>query len=435
MSTFDMASLVFVFAAGIGIANERYLKWPRVIALLICALLASLLIMTIGTFFTSSNLKELAQHRIEAAHLPRILLDGLLALLLFAASLHVDLRELRSQAWAVFGLATLGVIVATALLAFGLFATFHLAGIKMPLAWCFVLGAVLAPTDAVAVEGLLRRIRIPTSLRALVTGEALFNDGTAVILFFAALAATQGQAGVVGHGHIVFSLFVEGAAGVVLGILAGYLAQLAMRRIRDENLAVTISLALALSTYRLAVAFGISGPIAVVVSGIVLANQPARSFALANLREKLVAFWSLVDDLLNTLLFILMGFEMLAIDLSPAVILPLLLAIPLAFLARLVSVCALVPLLPRGSQEKSRAIAALSWLGLRGGISIALVLNLPPTPYRAGLSAVCYGVVIFTIVVQGLLTPRVLKALYGGKLEPALSPPGLENAKATRTSR
>ncbi|MBV8768830.1 MAG: cation:proton antiporter, partial [Hyphomicrobiales bacterium] len=214
-----------------------------------------------------------------------------------------------------------------------------------------------------------------------------------------------------------------------------YLAQLAMRRIRDENLAVTISLALALSTYRLAVAFGISGPIAVVVSGIVLANQPARSFALANLREKLVAFWSLVDDLLNTLLFILMGFEMLAIDVSPAVILPLLLAIPLAFLARLVSVCALVPLLPRGSQEKSRAIAALSWLGLRGGISIALVLNLPPTPYRAGLSAVCYGVVIFTIVVQGLLTPRVLKALYGGKLEPALAPPGLEKAKATPTPR
>ncbi|MBV9569256.1 MAG: cation:proton antiporter, partial [Hyphomicrobiales bacterium] len=367
----------------------------------------------------SFNLEELAQHRIEGAHLPRILLDGVLALLLFAASLHVDLRALRSQAWAVFGLATLGVILATVLLAFGIFAAFRLAGTAIPLAWCFVLGAVLAPTDAVAVEGLLRRVQLPASLRALVSGEALFNDGTAVILFFAALAAAGGQTGVVGHGHIALSLFVEGAAGAALGIAAGYLAHLAMRRIQDENLAVTISLALALSTYRLAVAFGVSGPIAVVVSGIVLANQPAESFALPGLRAKLVAFWSLIDDLLNTLLFILMGFEILAIDVSRAVLLPLLVAVPLAFAARLISVCALVPLLPRGSLRRTRAVAALTWLGLRGGISIALVLTLPATPYQAGLSAVCYGVVIFTIVVQGLLTPRVLNSLYGDELEHA----------------
>ncbi|MBV9115461.1 MAG: sodium:proton antiporter [Hyphomicrobiales bacterium] len=429
MSTFDMASLVFVFAAVIGIANERYLRWPRVIALLICALLASLVIMAVGVFVGSINLEELAQHRIEGAHLPRILLDGVLALLLFAASLHVDLRELRSQAWAVFGLATLGVILATVLLAFGIFAAFRLAGTGIPLAWCFVLGAVLAPTDAVAVEGLLRRVQLPGSLRALVSGEALFNDGTAVILFFSALAAAGGQTGVIGHGHIALSLFVEGAAGAALGGAAGFLAYLVMRRVHDENLAVTISLALALSTYRLAVAFGVSGPIAVVVSGIVLANQPAKSFALPKLRAKLVTFWSLVDDLLNTLLFILMGFEILAIDVSRAVILPLLLAVPLAFAARLISVFALVPLLPRGSLQKTRAVAALTWLGLRGGISIALVLTLPPTPYQAALSAVCYGVVIFTIVVQGLLTPRVLQSLYGGKLDHASASPILNETE------
>ncbi len=429
MSTFDMASLVFVFAALIGIVNERYFRWPRVITLLICALAASLVIMAIGRYFTSFNLEQRAENRIEGAHLPRILLDGVLALLLFAASLHVNLRELKSQAWAVFGLATVGVMVATVLLAFGIFGAFRLSGSAIPLAWCFVLGAVLAPTDAVAVEGLLKRVRLPGSLRALVSGEALFNDGTAVILFFAALAAAQGETGVVGHGHIMLSLLVEGAAGAALGVIAGYLAHLAMRRIRDENLVLTISLALALSTYRLAVAFGVSGPIAVVVSGIVLANQPAENFALADLRAKLVAFWSLVDDLLNTWLFILMGFEILTIDASRAVILPLLLAIPLAFAARLISVCALVPLLPRGSPQKMRAIAALTWLGLRGGISIALVLTLPPTPYQAGLSAVCYGVVIFTIVVQGLLTPRVLDALYGVKLGRVSSSPLVNEAE------
>jgi CPA1 family monovalent cation:H+ antiporter len=429
MSTFDVASLVFVFAAIIGIVNERYLKWPRVIALLGCALAASLLIMAIGTFFTAFNLEQRAENRIEGAHLPRILLDGVLALLLFAASLHVDLRELKSQAWAVFGLATIGVMVATVLLALGIFGAFHLSGTVVPLAWCFVLGAVLAPTDAVAVDGLLKRVRIPGPLRALVSGEALFNDGTAVILFFAALAAAQGQTGVVGHGHIILSLLVEGVAGAALGVIAGYVAVLAMGRIGDDNLVLTISLALALSTYRLAVALGVSGPIAVVVSGIVLANQPAENFALADMRAKLVAFWSLVDDLLNTWLFILMGFEILTLDASRRLLLPLLLAIPLAFAARFVSVCALLPLLPRGSPRKSRAIAALTWLGLRGGISIALVLTLPPTPYQAGLSAVCYGVVIFTIIVQGLLTPRVLDALYGEKHARLSSSPILNEAE------
>ncbi len=429
MSTFDMASLVFVFAAIIGIVNERYLKWPRVIALLVCALAVSLLFMVIGTYFTSLNLAQRAENRIEGAHLPRVLLDGVLAFLLFAASLHVDLRELRSQAWAVFGLATIGVMVATVLLAIGIFGAFHLSGTMVPLAWCFVLGAVLAPTDAVAVEGLLQRVRLPNSTKAMVSGEALFNDGTAVILFFAALAAAQGQTGVMGHGHIVLSLLVEGAAGAALGTIAGYVALLAMGRIRDEKLALTISLALALSTYRLAVAFGVSGPIAVVVSGIVLANQPAESFALIDLRSRLVAFWSLIDDLLNTWLFILMGFEILTLDAGRSVILPLLLAIPLALAARLVSVCALVPLLPRGSPRKSRAIAALTWLGLRGGISIALVLTLPPTPYQSALSAVCYAVVIFTIVVQGLLAPRVLDALYGAKHEPVSPSPMLDKAE------
>jgi CPA1 family monovalent cation:H+ antiporter len=422
MSTFDMASLVLVFAAIIGIINERYFRLPRAIALLLFALAASLVIIALGTFFSGFDLRRLAQHRIEGAHLPRILLDGVLALLLFAASLHVDLRELRSEAWAVFGLATVGVMVSTVLLGFGAFAAFRLSGTDMPLTWCFVLGAILAPTDAVAVEGLLRRVHLPASLRSMVSGEALFNDGTAVIVFFAALAATQGQTGVVGHGHIALSLLVEGTAGAALGAAMGYVARLAMRRIEDHNLILTISLALALSTYRLAVAFGVSGPIAVVVCGIVLANQPAEHGVLDGSRAKLVTFWALVDDLLNTLLFLLMGFEILAIDGARAALVPMLVAIPLALAARLVSVCALVPLLPHGLIEKGRAIAALTWLGLRGGISIALVLTLPQTPYRASLSAVCYGVVIFTIVVQGLLTPRVLNLLYEGKSREAILP-------------
>ncbi|SEE08547.1 sodium/proton antiporter, CPA1 family [Rhizobiales bacterium GAS191] len=412
LSTFDLGSIVFLFAATVGFLNDRHFHLPRAIALLIGALLASLVIIVVGALVTPIDIAQLAQRRIEGAHLPRILLDGVLALLLFAASLHVDLRELRSQAWGVFGLATAGVVLATVVFAYGIWAVFKLAGMQVPLAWCFVLGAIVAPTDAVAVEGLLRRVRLPSALKGMISGESLFNDGTAVVLFFAAVAAAEGEVGVAGHGRIALSLLKEGALGGALGVATGYLARQAIRHVKDDNLTLTISVALALSTYRLALALGLSGPIAVVVCGIVLTSRPLETNGRDERRQKLATFWSLVDELLNTLLFLLMGFEILAIDGSLAALVPIIVAIPLALAARLLSVCALMPLLPLGWDEKRRAIAVLTWVGLRGGISVALVLNLPETQYRDALSAVCYGVVIFTIVVQGLLTPWIIGWLY-----------------------
>ena len=412
LSTFDLGSILFLFAATIGFLNDRYFHLPRAIAQLVGALLVSLAIMAVGALFAPFDITELAQRRIEGAELPRILLDGLLALLLFAASFHVDTHKLKSEAWLVFCLATAGVVLATVIFAYGIWGAFRLAGIHMPLAWCFVLGAIVAPTDAVTVEGLLQRVRLPPSLKGMISGESLFNDGTAVVLFFAALAAAEGQVGVAGHGGILLALLKEGALGGALGLVTGYLAWQVMRHVEDDNLTLIISVALALSTYRLAVALGLSGPIAVVTCGIVFSSRPLAT-GVDGRRQKLATFWSLVDELLNTLLFLLMGFEILAIGGIYAAFLPMIAAIPLAFVARLVSVCAFMGVLPRSWPEKRRAIGVLTWVGLRGGISVALVLNLPDTPYRDALSAVCYGVVIFTIVVQGLLTPRVITALYG----------------------
>jgi CPA1 family monovalent cation:H+ antiporter len=417
MSTFDLGALIFLFAATVGYLNDRHFHLPRAIALLLGSLAAAFLIIAVGTLFTPFDIRLLAERRIAGAHLPRILLDGVLALLLFAASLHVDLRELRRQAWAVFGLATAGVIVATILFACGIWGAFRVAGVEMPLVWCFVLGAILAPTDAVAVEALLSKVRIPDALKAIISGESLFNDGTAVVLFFAALAAAEGEAGVAGHGRILLALLREGAAGAALGVATGYLASLAIRRVEDDNLTLTISVALALSTYRLAVALGLSGPIAVVVCGIVLASRRMGTTGHEDRRAKLVNFWSLVDELLNTFLFIILGFELISIAADKFALLPTLIAIPLALAARLLSVCALTPLLPPGWEQKRRAVAVLTWVGLRGGISLALVLNLPDTEYRDLLAAVCYAVVIFSIIVQGLLTPRVIARQYA----PALS--------------
>lgn len=414
MSTFDLAAILLLLAAIIGVVNERTLALPRPVALLLGSLLVSSLIIGADTLFGHGAVRASLRDRIVQAQLPHVLLDGFLALLLFAGSLHVDLRRLRQRAWTILVLATIGVILAAALFAFGLWALLWLVGEPIPLGWCFVLGAILAPTDAVAVEGLLAHIRLPRTLRAIIAGESLFNDGAAVVLFTTALLLVGGRRDVIGHGRLAEAILVEGLGGAAVGAAAGYLTWWVVRVSKDSSLALTISLALALSTYRAAAALGVSGPIAVVTAGLVLAWALGRVAEHDRWRTSLLAFWSMVDDLLNTLLYMLIGFVMLAIDLSWQALLAILLAVPLALLARLASVGGPMLLLDLKVRRTARAVGVLTWAGLRGGVSIALALILPETPWRGLLLAICFGVVIFTVVAQGLLLPRVVMALYGG---------------------
>ncbi len=377
MTTFDLGSLLLVFAAVIGVANDRTLRLPRPVALLLGALLLSALIIGGDAAFGDGGLRERLRERILQAHLPEILLDGFLALLLFAGSLHVDLRALRKRAGTVFVLATAGVVIAAILFAAGIWALLRLIGQPVPPGWCLVLGAILAPTDAVAVEGLLARLQLPAALKAIISGESLFNDGAAVVLFGAALALAGGQSGVVGHGRLAEAILVEAAGGAALGAAAGYLTWRLIRFSRDSSLALTISQALALSTYRIAIAIGVSGPIGVVAAGLALGWALAGEKAEDAWRTNLLTFWSMVDDLLNTFLYVLIGLVMLAIDLSLQAALAVLLAVPLALLARLVSVGGPMLLPGLRQPDTARAIGVLTWAGLRGGVSIALALVLP----------------------------------------------------------
>ncbi len=413
MSTFDLGSLLLLLAAVTGVVNDRTLRLPRPVALLLGSLLMASLIIAGDAAFGNGDMRERLRERILQAHLPQILLDGFLALLLFAGSLHVDLRDLRRRAWTVGTLATVGVVLATGLFGAGIWGVLQLVGMPVPPGWCLVLGAILAPTDAVAVEGLLARLHLPAGLRLIITGESLFNDGAAVVLFTAALGLAAGRTDVIGHGRLAEAILVEGAGGAALGAAAGYLTWRVFRITNDTSLALTISLALALSTYRAAVELGVSGPIAVVTAGAVLAYALAGKPAEEEWRSTLVTFWSLVDDLLNTFLYCLIGFLILTIELSWQGLAAVALAAPLALLARLASVGAPMLLLDMRVPGTARAIGVLTWAGLRGGVSIALALLLPETPYRSLLLTICFGVVIFTVVVQGLLLPRVIAAFYG----------------------
>jgi CPA1 family monovalent cation:H+ antiporter len=222
----------------------------------------------------------------------------------------------------------------------------------------------------------------------------------------------SGESGVIGHGRLLGDLLVDCAGGVAIGLVAGFVARLVIERSLDEIVGLTISIALALSTYRLAVLVDVSGPIAVVVAGLVLVNASPKGQERSAWRERLATFWSLIDDLVNTLLFLLMGAEIFALDLTAFVQIAVIGAIPLAILSRLVSIALPLALWPVDRSEKGRMIAALTWVGLRGAMSIALVLTIPAGPYEPTLAAACYAVVIFTIVVQGLSTPAILGFLY-----------------------
>jgi CPA1 family monovalent cation:H+ antiporter len=409
----DLVTILLGLAAVVATINHRFVRMPRAIALLLGSLAISGLIGAIDPFVTA-DLSGWALGLLNAAALPQVLLNLVLGLMLFAASLHVDLTELQRQKWIVLGLATAGVIISTMVFGAGIWLLFRLAGTPVPLAWCMVLGALLAPTDAVVVDALLRRAPLPSALKVAISGESLFNDGVGVVMFNIMLGLAEGEHGLIGHGRVAMALTIGGVGGGLLGCATGFIASRMMRWADDLGLWLMISFTLVTGTYRIAGIIGVSGPTAVVACGLMLRSLAPRDAIRGLLIGEMTTFWSVIEDLLNAMLFVLIGFEVLAISFAREVLLPVLSSLPLALLSRFAGV--ILPLLVRrvDSRRQWRGMAMLTWAGLHGGVSIALALTLPLNPYRGILLVVCYAVVVLSMLVQALTMPMVIRWLYGG---------------------
>jgi monovalent cation:H+ antiporter, CPA1 family len=408
-SAFDLIAVLLVLTAVFGWFNHVVIRLPHTIGLLVMALGASLVLIGIEVALPDVALYESLTAMLQQIDFRETVLNGMLAFLLFAGALHVDLGILRERAWTVGLIATLGVVISTAVVGIGLWWLSGMLGATVPLPWALVFGALISPTDPVAVLSTLKTIEVPRALEMDMAGESLFNDGVGVVVFTVLLALASGAGGEGGILHVVELFFVEALGGAVLGWGTGYLAYRAMRRIDDYPMETLISLALVTGTYALAAKLHMSGPIAVVVAGILVGNRGPVD-AMSDLTQKYVfGFWTLVDEILNSVLFLLIGLEVLVLRFDPSFAGLAVVSIPLVLLGRFLAVTGPVLML-RARQEFVRGtIPVLTWGGLRGGISIALALSLPEVAEKPPLLAATYAVVVFTIVVQGLSLRAVVR--------------------------
>ena len=411
MTPLQIASSLVCLAAFLGVVNHFLLRLPSAIGLVVTGLVAALGIIGLDELFPALTIEETVRRLVLEIDFSDALLEGMLGFLLFAGALHVDLDTLRQQKWIVAVTASVGVLISTALVAAGFG---WLAG--APLLIALVFGALISPTDPVAVLGILKSAQVPKSLEVKIAGESLFNDGVAYVLFLILVALAFGQ----GHGAEamgaveIAELFVlEVGGGAILGGAAGWLVFQAMRRIDDYALEVLLTLALVMGLYALASALHMSGPIAVVIAGLFIGNTGVRLGMSETTRQHVDAFWRLIDEILNAVLFLLIGLEVFALALRMDWLQLGLIMIPLVIGARFVAVLFAVSLLRFRREFTEGAVPIMTWGGLRGGISVALALSLPDSEWKPLILTVTYVVVIFSIVVQGLTVRAVVRHFLG----------------------
>jgi monovalent cation:H+ antiporter, CPA1 family len=411
MTVFQVTGVLFSVVAIFGVVNYRYIKLPDTLGITAVGLITCLCVSALGFYYPAMVVH--ARKVVTQIDFADIVFHGLLSLLLFAGAMHVDLSRMRSQRRAVLMLATVGVLISVAVIGIGFFYVAQWLGHPISLLWCLAFGALISPTDPIAVLSVLKNAGAPADLETKITGESLFNDGTAVVAFVTLIGLATG-ASEFSAVDIATDLSREVVGALILGIGLGFGASLLLRGIDSYPVEILITLALATGGYSLAELLHVSAPLTVVIVGLVIGNHGALKSMSEKTREHLFSFWGLLDELLNLLLFGLIGLEIIALALHRHIVWLGLATIPVVLIARCVSVA--VPLLALQNFRRLNPHSAtiMTWGGLRGGISIALALSLPEFHGREMLIGVTYLVVLFSLLIQATTLGRLVRRFYPG---------------------
>lgn len=406
MDTLHTTAVLMSMAAAFTYINHRFIKIPMSIGLMLLSLLTALAILFAESL--GYSLAYRADQLVAGIDFNKVLMEGMLGLLLFAGAIHINLNDLAHQKIEVILFATLGVITNTFLVGAAVYGLTLMLGITLRPIDCILFGALISPTDPIAVLSILKKAGAPKSLELKIAGESLFNDGIGVVVFLVILElATSGQTMHVGQ--ILPLLIKELLGGITFGFVAGYIVYRLLKSINNYQVEIIITLALVMGGYTLASDLHLSAPIAIVIAGLMIGNH-GRRFAMSDItRDHLDMFWELIDEILNAILFILIGLEVLVLTLQGQYLVAGAMAVPVVLLSRLISIGLPVMILKRWRSFAPRAVRIMTWGGLRGGISVALALSLPDACHRELLLTMTYVVVVFSILVQGLTIKHLVK--------------------------
>jgi len=397
----EIAAVCLVITALLAYLNVRFVGLPTAIGTMAASLALSLALVVLEPSGIARNVREYEQALVRSIDFSNVLMQGMLSMLLFAGALHVDLAQLKIYRWPVAALAVLGTTLSTLAVGFGMWFALPLLGLHLPLIYCLLFGALISPTDPIAVMGILKSARAPKELELVIAGESLFNDGIGVVIF-ALLLGMLASGAAPTTGQALYLLLRDGGGGIAFGLVLGYATFVLLKSVDNHEVEVMLTLAAVTGGYLLASKLHVSGPLAMVVVGLMIGNQ-GRALAMSDTtRRYLDMFWELLDQILNAVLFVLMGMAVLLVTFGLGELVATALAVTVTLLARTLIVGLPAAALPRLFNLPQGSWKVLTWGGLRGGISVALALSIPPGAERDTVVALTYGVVVFSIFVQGL---------------------------------
>ena len=406
MSHFDAIAILMTVTAGFAYVNHRWIRLPMSIGLMLMSFVISLILLLMEKFGIPVSIQ--ADQMVTGIDFSKILLEGMLGLLLFAGALHVNLDDLAEHKLEISIFSTLGVLTSTFLVGSAVYGLSSLMGWHLLPVHCFLFGALISPTDPIAVLGIMKKAGAPKNLETKIAGESLFNDGIGVVVFLILLKIAAGGEEVT-LGSVTGLFLKEAVGGILFGLTTGYIAYRMLRSINNYQVEIMITLALVMGGYALGLASHISAPLAMVTAGIFIGNHGRRMAMSEITRQHLDTFWELVDEILNALLFVLIGLEVLVLTLRWDYLTAGLMAVPVALLARFISIGLPVMILRRWRSYAPRTVSIMTWAGLRGGISVAMALSLPAVCHRELILTMTYVVVAFSVLVQGMTVQRMVQ--------------------------